>query len=84
MPLHRIKSSGLITLSFKNKKLFIKENHHLSNERVTVFTHITTEGGVDLYPEFVFKGTGKRPPELIAECSLPMGTKRLVPVRTAP
>ena len=65
MPLHRIKSSGLITLSFKNKKLFIKENHHLSNERVTVFKHITTEGGVDLYPEFVFKGTGKRPPELI-------------------
>ena len=63
MPLYRNESSGQATLRFKNKG-FIKENHHLSRERVTVFTQIATDGGVDLYPEFVFKGTGKRPPKL--------------------
>ena len=38
MPLHRNESSGQATLSFKNKEVFVKENHHLSRERVTVFT----------------------------------------------
>ena len=64
MPLRQNESSGQTTLSFKNKEAFIKENHHLSRERVTVFPQIGTDGGVDLYPEFVFKETGKRPPKL--------------------
>ena len=65
MPLHRNESNGQAALCFKNKEVFIKENHHLSRERVTVFTQIATDGGLYLYPEFVFKGTGKRPPKLI-------------------
>ena len=60
MPLHQNESSGQATL----KDVFIKEDHHLSRERVTVFTQIATDGGVDLYPEFVSKWTGKRPPKL--------------------
>ena len=38
MPLHRNESSGQATLSFNNREVFVKENHHLSRERVTVFT----------------------------------------------
>ena len=64
MLLHRNESSGQATLSFKNKEVFIKGNHHLSRELVTVVTQIATDGGVVLYPEFMFKGTGKRPPKL--------------------
>ena len=64
MPLHRNESSGQATLGFKNKEVFIKENHHLSRERVAVFTQIATDVVVNLHPEFVFKGTGLTPPEL--------------------
>ena len=64
MPLYRNESSGQVTLSFKNKEVFIKENHHLSRKGVTVFTQVATDGGVGLYPEFVFKGTDKRAPKL--------------------
>ena len=64
MTLHRNDSSEQATLSFKNKEAFIKENHRLSRERVTIFTQIATDRGVDLYPEFVCKETGKRPPKL--------------------
>ena len=65
MLLHRNESRGQVTLSFKNKEVFVKENHHLSRERVTVFTQIATDGVENLHSEFVFKGTGKRPPKLI-------------------
>ena len=82
MPLHRNESSGQATLSFKNKEVFIKENHHLSRERVTVFTQIATDGAVDLHPEFVFKGTGLRPPKLTTLSNIhyqwaPKGSYRL-------
>ena len=59
MPLHKIKSSGQATLSFKNHKAFVKENHHLSRQRVTVFTQIASNENIQLVPEIVFKGTGK-------------------------
>ena len=62
--LHRSDSSGQATFSFKNKEVFINENHHLSRERITVFTQIATARGLNLCLEFVFKGTGKRPLEL--------------------
>ena len=58
MSLHRNESNGQANLSFKNKEVLIKENRHLARESVTVFTQIATDGGVDLYPEFVFKGAG--------------------------
>ena len=38
MPMHRNESSGQGTPSFKNHETFVKENHHLSRQRVTVFT----------------------------------------------
>ena len=62
--MHRNKSSGQATLRFKNTEVFIKENHYLSIEHVTLSVQIATDGGVDLYPEFVSKRTGKRPPKL--------------------
>ena len=37
MPLHRNESSQQKTMAFKNKDAFVKENHSLSRERVTVF-----------------------------------------------
>ena len=66
MPLHPNESSGQASLSFKNEFLSRKtrESVNLSRESVTVFTQTATDGEVDLYPEFVFKGTYKRPPKL--------------------
>ena len=63
MPLHKNESSGQATLNFKNE-MFVTENHHLLREDVTVFTQIASDTNVKLQPEFVFKGTGKRPPQL--------------------
>ena len=64
MPLHRNESSAQATLNFKNADTFVKENHHHSRERVTVFTQVSSDDKITLFPEFVFKGTGKRPPKL--------------------
>ena len=65
MQLHWNETSGQAILNFINKEVFTKENYNLLRERVTVFTQIATDGGVDLYPKIVFKGTNKRPPKLI-------------------
>ena len=62
--LHWNESSGQATFSFKNKKVFINENHHLSRERIAVFTQIATARRLNLCLEFVLKGTGKKPLEL--------------------
>uniref|UniRef100_A0A0L8FFZ7 Uncharacterized protein n=1 Tax=Octopus bimaculoides TaxID=37653 RepID=A0A0L8FFZ7_OCTBM len=62
MSLHRNESSGRATLSFRNQDTFVKENHHLSRERITVFTQVSNDTKINLIPEFVFKRTGKRPP----------------------
>ena len=64
MPLHRNESSGQAKLSFKNHEAFVEENHHLSRERVIVFTQIATNDNTQLVPEFAFKGTGKHQPKL--------------------
>ena len=40
MPLHRNESSSQKTLNFKGEETFVKENHMLSRERVTVFTQV--------------------------------------------
>ena len=64
MPLHRNDSSDQATLNFKNNETFVNENHHLLRERVTVFTQIASDTNIKLQPEFVFKGTGKSPPQL--------------------
>ncbi|CAI9726012.1 Hypothetical predicted protein [Octopus vulgaris] len=75
-------SSGQATLSFRNQDTFVKENHHLSRERITVFTQVSNDTKINLIPEFVFKGTGNRPPLLNAlstmkcQCS-PKGSYRL-------
>ena len=61
MPLHRNERSKQATLAFKNLETFVKENAHLSRERVTVFTQVATDENIKLLPEFDFKGTGKRP-----------------------
>ena len=46
----------------KQHLAFVKENHHLSRECVTVFTQIASNENIQLVLEFVFKGNGKRPP----------------------
>ena len=53
MPLHRNKSS----LTFKGEETFVKENHMLSREIVTVFIQVSTDSKF-YTPEFVFKGKG--------------------------
>ena len=82
MPLHQNESSGQATPSFKNKEVFIKENQQLFREHVTVFTQIATDGVVDLHPEFLFKGTGLKPPKLTTPSNIhyqwaPKGSYRL-------
>ena len=64
MPLHRNESSEQAKLSFKNHEAFVEENHHLSRERVTVFTEIASNDNTQLVPEFAFKSTGKHQPKL--------------------
>ena len=64
MSLHRNESSGKATMSFKNLDKFVKENTHLSRERVTAFTQVSSDPTINLVPEFVLKGPGKRPPPL--------------------
>lgn len=59
MPLHRNESSGMKTLNLKNHDTFVKENHNLSRERVTVYTQFSNHREVIFKPEFVFKGKGK-------------------------
>ena len=78
MPLPRNERSKQATLAFKNLETFVKENTHLSRERVTVFTQVATDENIKLLPEFDFKGTGKRPTR---RNSSSMGTKRLISIR---
>ena len=63
MPLHRNESSEQKTLNFKgaSQSTYVKENHSLSRERITVMTSVAsnkTASSPNL--EFVFKGVGKR------------------------
>ena len=60
MPLHRNESSQQNTMAFKNKDAFVKGNHSLSRERVTVFTQVPSTKDTSLRPEFIFKGKGTR------------------------
>ena len=60
MPLHRNESSHQKTMAFKNEDAFVKENHSLSRERVTVFTQVSSTKNISLKPEFVFNGQGTR------------------------
>ena len=60
MPLHRNKSSLRKTMAFKNEDAFVKENHSLSRERVSVFTQVSSTKDISLKPEFVLKEQGTR------------------------
>ena len=60
MPLHRNEVAEQKTLAFKNREDYVKENHMLSRERVTVFTQESSEKDSEYLPEFVFKGVGSR------------------------
>ena len=63
MLLHRNESSGQKTINFKrnDQTCFIKENNHLSSERKTVMTIVSSTNKIKTLPiEFVFKGIGKR------------------------
>ena len=46
MLLHTNESSGQATRNFKNHEAFVKENYHLSRERVTVFTQIASNENI--------------------------------------
>ena len=49
MPLHKNESSQEKTLAFKGEDTFIKENHKLSREQVTVFTQVASVNDTDLH-----------------------------------
>ena len=57
MPLHRNENPSQKTLNFKGEETFVKENHMLSRESVTVFTQVNSDSKF-YTPEFVFKGKG--------------------------
>ena len=58
MPLHRNESADKKTMTVKNQDTFVKENHTLSRERITVFTQASSDPSFAPLPEFVFKGKG--------------------------
>ena len=60
MPLHRNESSQQKTMNFKNEDAFVKENHSLSRERVTLFTQVSSTKDISLRPEFIFNGKETR------------------------
>ena len=58
MPLHRNESTDKKTMTVKNQDTFVKENHKLSLERITVFTQLSSDPLLTPLPEFVFKEKG--------------------------
>ena len=60
MPLHKNETAQEKSMACKGEDTFVKENHKLSRERVTVFTQVTSVSNIDLQPEFIFKGKGVR------------------------
>ena len=57
MPLHRNETAKSKTLNFKNTDCVVKTNHHLTRERVTCMTMVSSDEGLKP-PHFVFKGKG--------------------------
>ena len=43
-------------MNFKNEDVFVKENYHLSRERITVLTQVSSDESIKLATEFVLKG----------------------------
>ena len=62
--LHRNESSCQTATNFKSNEIFVKENYHLTRKRATAFTQIPSSPNVVVLLEFVFQGTGERPPKL--------------------
>ena len=60
MPLSRNESAQEKSMSFKGEDTFVKQNHKLSRERVTVFTQVASVSNVNLKSEFVFEDKGVR------------------------
>ena len=59
MPLHRNESSGQKTMNFagRSQSTFVKENYHLSRERATVMTSVSSSKKINPPRlEFIFKG----------------------------
>ena len=80
MPLHRNESSQQKKLNFKGEETFVKENHMLSRERVTIYTQVTSDSQF-VTPEFIFKSKGTRTKVNVANDILfqwsPSGSYRL-------
>lgn len=55
--LHCMKRSAEKTMNITEEETFVKENHALSREQVTVYTQLSTEKGAPFKPEVIFKGT---------------------------
>ena len=59
MPLHRNESAVQKTFSFRGETTFVRGNYMISQERITVFTQVSSDKSNPLpVPEFVFKGKG--------------------------
>ena len=56
MPLHRNEACGQKTLALKNEDVIVKENYHLSRERVSFLSQIASDESIELVNEFCFKG----------------------------
>ena len=60
-PLHRNEISNEKTLSFKGIDVFVKENHALSRERMTLMTTVSSSSSLPPPPiGLVFKRVGSR------------------------
>ena len=57
MPLRQNESSKQATSAFKNLQTFIKQ-------KFIRRTQVATDESIKLLPEFIFKGTAKRPPRV--------------------
>ena len=60
MSLHRNESASQRTLNFTGLDTYVKENHSLAREGVTVYSKVTNDSSIKLLPEFVLKGKGTR------------------------
>ena len=71
MPLHRNETSGQKTLTICDQDTVVKQNYHLTRERITCMTILSSKDGA-ISPHYVFKGKGthlqeklKRPPGVV-------------------
>ena len=72
-PLHWNNSNEKATFSFKKQDVFVKENHYLCRESVSISNEIANNENIKVFPEIEFKNKNRN--------KLSIGWQTLIPPR---